>query len=355
MRARLLDSGIAYDFSKSSPVAVRLLCLDQNAIVRDLEVVPDPEDGTILAVTWRACGQSWLGQYHLVVSATLDGRTATFDAPAFELVRLLQERQTEAEQPDLGVTDIAITLEIESIDTSLISQILEDCKSATEAANQAASDARQTDKAIQASEAQRVSAEQGRVQAEQERQTAETTREKNEETRTGNESERQKAEAARQSAEESRKTAETLREKAEQQRQETTAAAVSAANSATSEALAATKSMGELYDTVLVSEKDRVSAEQDRVQAEQARTEAEQERVTEFTRLKAESETSTTAANNAAAAANDAAALAQENVLAMQLDQSTGMLHAIIGADNSTFVDGEINEKGEIVLEFDYQ
>ncbi len=307
MRARLLDSGVAYDFSASAPVAVRLLNASQNAIIRDLEVSVDPADGTILIVTWRAAGQAWLGQYHLVVSATLDGRTATFDAPAFELVRLLQERQPEAGQPDMGVTDIAVTLEVESIDTALISQILEDCKSATEAANKAASDAKQTDEEIRTAETGRVTAEQERVQAEESRKTAETTREKNEETRTGNESKRQTAEKARQSAEESRKTAETLREAAEQERQKTTSAAVSAAVSAASKAETATETMGKLYDAVLVSEKERVSAEQGRVQAEQSRATAETERASEFTRLKQESETATASANTAAAAANEAA------------------------------------------------
>ena len=175
IRARLIDSGVAYDFSLTPPVAVRLLSLSQNSLVRDLEYAPDPDDGTVLVVTWRASGQCYTGDYRLIVSAELSGRTATFDAPAFTLVRLLEEAGT-ADQPDGGVSDIGVTLEVESIDTALITQILEECRAATEEAREAASAVTATDEAMKKSEEERVEAEAGRVSAEQARVSAEAAR-----------------------------------------------------------------------------------------------------------------------------------------------------------------------------------
>ena len=239
MRARLVDSGVAYDFSLTPPVAVRLLSLSQNSLVRDLEYTPDPDDGTVLVVTWRASGQCYTGDYRLIVSAELSGRTATFDAPAFTLVRLLEEAGT-ADQPDGGVSDIGVTLEVESIDTALITQILEECRAATEEAREAASAVTANDEAMKKSEEERVEAEAGRVSAEQARVSAEASRSEAESGRVS-------AEQTRQTAEKERAAAESLRAAAEKER--------------------------------AAAETDRVSAEQKRTAAEQGREKAEQERV----------------------------------------------------------------------------
>lgn len=255
IRARLIDSGVAYDFSQAAPVAVRLLSLSQNSLVRDLEYATDPDDGTVLVVTWRASGQCYTGDYRLIVSAELSGRTATFDAPAFTLVRLLEETGT-ADQPDGGVSDIGVTLEVESIDISLVSQILKECREATEAAKETAEAAADIDEAMKKSEAERVEAEAGRVSAEQARVSAEAARSEAEsgrvsaeQTRQTDEKKRAASESLRAAAEKERAAAETQRQAAETKRQEGTAQAISDAKAAAQAANDAVASMAGTYQT----------------------------------------------------------------------------------------------------------
>lgn len=349
MRARLLDSGVAYDWS-TPPAAVRLLNETHNAVIRRLEYERDKDDGTVLVVRWDASGQSLLGAYRLIVSAELDGRTATFDAPAFELVRLLDETQ-EGAQPDEGISDIGITLSVESIDTSLISQILEDCRVATEEALDAAARAEKTDNAVQAAEEKRVSAEETRVSAEEDRKKAEQARATAEQSRVSAEQGRVSAEQDRVKAEQVRASSETDRVSAEQKR----AAAEQSREKA---------------------EQERVAAEEGRMKAEQGRVTAEAERAEAFSGMMTEAKAATSSAEAAAKTATDtaveaykaavgadeaaenaqeSAALAQENVLALEIDSVTGRLEAVVGADRTAFASGQITEKGEVVLEFNYE
>ena len=60
-------------------------------------------------------------------------------------------------------------------------------------------------------------------------------------------------------------------------------------------------------------------------------------------------------AEDATQAANDAAALANQNVLALQFDQDTGILSALVGQDGSAFESGTITDTGEVVLNFNYE
>ena len=39
----------------------------------------------------------------------------------------------------------------------------------------------------------------------------------------------------------------------------------------------------------------------------------------------------------------------------MELDSVTGRLEAVVGADRTAFTAGQITEKGEVVLEFNYE
>ncbi len=350
IRARLIDSGVAVDFSTSPPRSVGLLSLSQNVLIRDVETAVDPEDGSILIITWRAGNQCYFGQYNLVVSAFLSGRTATFEAPAFELVRLTGQRQPDSDQPDTGVSDIAITLEVESIDTSLISQILQDCKDATDSALEAASKASDTNEAVQEAEALRVKAETARAEAETARSEAETKRKTDE-------NQRIEAEEGRQNAEKTRVDAEAIRVKAEDARKE----AETARSEAEQKRQTAETERAYAENIRKQSETERISAETKRVQAEQGRVEAEEERKEAEQLRQAASSDAVNAANtaaelaeDAAQAANDAAALANQNVLALQFDQDTGIISALVGQDGSAFESGEITDTGEVVLTFNY-
>jgi hypothetical protein len=229
-----------------------------------------------------------------------------------------------------------------------IQALVEAGNKATEAANAAA------DKAVQAvtelgkqlsvaetareeAEAGRVQAELLRVQAEEARAAAELLRDSAERQRTAAEELRVRAEQLRVSAEEARAAAEEKRVLAEQSRVTAEEARVKAETGRV-----------DAESKRVTAEQSRVTAETSRVNAEQSRVTAEQQREETFATLKAESEKATKDAT-------DAALLAQENVLAIEFDQSTGTLSAVVGADNSAFTSGEITSDGEVVLDFDYE
>lgn len=232
-----------------------------------------------------------------------------------------------------------------------IKALAEASNKATEAANVAAAAA---DKAAQAvtelgnrlaaaettreeAESARVRAELLRVQAENARAQAELLRDSAERQRAAAEELRVKAEQLRVSAEAARAAAEEKRVTAEQSRADAEAARVKAETARVGSETARVK-----------AEEARVTAETSRVKAEESRVTAEEQREETFATLKAESEKATKDAT-------DAALLAQENVLAIEFDQSTGTLSAVVGADNSAFTSGEITSDGEVVLDFDYE
>lgn len=232
-----------------------------------------------------------------------------------------------------------------------IKALAEASNKATEAANVAAAAA---DKAAQAvtelgnrlaaaettreeAESARVRAELFRVQAEETRAAAELLRDSAERQRTAAEELRVRAEQLRVTAEQARASAEEKRVTAEQSRADAEAARVKAETARVGSETARVK-----------AEEARVTAETSRVKAEESRVTAEEQREETFATLKAESEKATKDAT-------DAALLAQENVLAIEFDQSTGTLSAVVGADNSAFTSGEITSDGEVVLDFDYE
>lgn len=290
LRATLTDSGVAIDWTTVTVKSVRMYSAAQNVPVKDgVSFAPDADDPKILLVDWMAGSQCYKGDYSLIVVVELSGRTATFTAPAFELVPLMDASQIGMSQPTQGLADIGISLSVESIDTALIRQILDDCVAATDAANQAAANATRTEQEIEAAEALRVEAENQRETAETERQQHETAREQAEAKRQKDETIRQQKETERQTAETARVKAEATRVSSEQERVTAESARVQA-------------------------EQGRVSAEQSRVQAESARVTAEEGRVSaESAREQAEAkrQTGTAAAvkgaEDAAAAANTAA------------------------------------------------
>lgn len=232
-----------------------------------------------------------------------------------------------------------------------IKTLAEASNKATEAANVAAAAA---DKAAQAvtelgnrlaaaettreeAESARVRAELLRVQAEETRADAELLRDSAERQRTAAEKLRVRAEQLRVTAEQARASAEEKRVTAEQSRVTAEEARVKAETGRV-----------DAESKRVTAEQSRVTAETSRVKAEQDRVTAEEQREETFATLKADAEKATQDAE-------DAALLAQENVLAIEFDQSTGTLSAVVGADNSAFTSGEITSDGEVVLDFDYE
>ena len=232
-----------------------------------------------------------------------------------------------------------------------VQELVEASSKATEAANAAAEAAEKATAAItelgnrlvtaetarEKAESARVQAELLRAQAESARVQAELLRDSAEKQRAAAEELRVKAEQLRVSAEEARAAAEEKRVLAEQSR---ATAEESRVKAETGRVDAESKRV--------TAEQSRVTAETSRVKAEQSRVTAEEQREETFATLKADAEKATQDAE-------DAALLAQENVLAIEFDQSTGTLSAVAGADNSAFTSGEITSDGEVVLNFDYE
>ena len=232
-----------------------------------------------------------------------------------------------------------------------IKALAEASNKATEAANVAAAAADKAAQAVTELGNRLAAAETTREEAESARVRAELLRVQAEETRAAAEELRVKAEQLRVSAEEARAAAEEKRVLAEQSRVTAEEARVKAETGrvdAESKRVTAEQSRVTAETSRVNAEQSRVTAETSRVNAEQSRVTAEQQREETFATLKAESEKATKDAT-------DAALLAQENVLAIEFDQSTGTLSAVVGADNSAFTSGEITSDGEVVLDFDYE
>lgn len=195
----------------------------------------------------------------------------------------------------------------------------------------------QTIPEIQAGELERIANEQERIAAENERISAEKSRASAEELRASSERERIEGETLRKAAEQSRETSEQLRSSAESERKTNESGRV------TAESARAT------------AESSRQVVELSRQYAESARAAAEQSRAQEFQTLKADSQSATTNANQAADSASQAAADALQTYLAIEIDETTGDILAIVGAEKTVFDSGEIDpETGDIILTINY-
>lgn len=277
----------------------------------EYEIPDDPSVSTESEITVPASG---LSAYEIAVLHGFNGTEEEW------LDSLKQPAEDAAEEAQKTITALA-----------------EASNKATEAANVAAAAADKAAQAVTELGNRLAAAETTREEAESARVRAELLRVQAEETRAAAEELRVKAEQLRVSAEEARAAAEEKRVLAEQSRVTAEEARVKAETGRV-----------DAESKRVTAEQSRVTAETSRVNAEQSRVTAEQQREETFATLKAESEKATKDAT-------DAALLAQENVLAIEFDQSTGTLSAVVGADNSAFTSGEITSDGEVVLDFDYE
>lgn len=351
----------------------RTLKLLMRTAYSETEVTDFAVDGNVISWTFRGSEQKTTGGYTftLIENAGLDDMNTVDACDALKLVPCSCSESCEEEveiSTDITVPangfsayEIAVQHGFKGTEEEWLASLGQPAKDAAEKALEAAKTATEAadatkdlDKAVTAAEAERVKAESGRVSAETERKSAETARASAEEKRNV-------SETARASAEEKRESAEQNRELAEAERQRKTAMALSAAAQATSAANTAADAVRTLEGAVTAAETKRTEAEKARQSAETARAEAEKARAAaEVKRESAETERqrqfseSVQAAEEATQAASDAAELANQNVLAIQLDETTGRLSALTGQDGSAFESGEILETGDIALHFNY-
>lgn len=195
----------------------------------------------------------------------------------------------------------------------------------------------QTIPEIQAGELERIANEQERIAAENERISAEKSRVSAEDLRASSERERTESETLRETAEQSREAAEQSRTSAESERKTNESGRVTAESAR------------------VTAESSRQVVELSRQYAESARAAAEQSRAQEFQTLKQDSQDATTAAKEAADSANQAAADALQTYLAIEIDETTGDILAVVGAEKTVFDSGEIDpETGDIILTINY-
>lgn len=351
----------------------RTLKLLMRTAYSETEVTDFAVDGNVISWTFRGSEQKTTGGYTftLIENAGRDDMNTVDACDALKLVPCSCSESCEEEveiSTDITVPangfsayEIAVQHGFKGSEEEWLASLGQPAKDAAEKALEAAKTAteaadatKELDKAVTAAEAERVNAESGRESAETERKSSETARASAEEKRNA-------AETARASAEEKRESAEQNRELAEAERQRTTATALAAAAQATSDAQKAANDVRTLEGAVTAAETKRTEAETARQSAETARAEAEKARAkAEEKRESAETERqrqfseSVQAAEEATQAASDAAELANQNVLAIQLDETTGRLSAITGQDGSAFESGEILETGDIALHFNY-
>lgn len=351
----------------------RTLKLLMRTAYSETEVTDFAVDGNVISWTFRGSEQKTTGGYTftLIENAGLDDMNTVDACDALKLVPCSCSESCEEEveiSTDITVPangfsayEIAVQHGFKGTEEEWLASLGQPAKDAAEKALEAAKTATEAadatkdlDKAVTAAEAERVKAESGRVSAETERKSAETERASAEEKRNV-------SETARASAEEKRESAEQNRELAEAERQRTTAMALAAAAQATSDAKTAADDVRTLEGAVTAAETKRAEAETARQAAEKKRSEAETARASaEKKRESAETERqqrfseSVQAAEEATQAASDAAELANQNVLAILLDETTGKLSALTGQVGSAFESGEILETGDIALHFDY-
>ena len=351
----------------------RTLKLLMRTAYSETEVTDFAVDGNVISWTFRGSEQKTTGGYTftLIENAGRDDMNTVDACDALKLVPCScsescdeeVEISTDITVPANGFSayEIAVQHGFKGTEEEWLASLGQPAKDAAEKALEAAKTAteaadatKELDKAVTAAEAERVKAESGRESAETERKSAEAARASAEEKRNA-------AETARASAEEKRESAEQNRELAEAERQRTTATALAAAAQATSDAKTAADDVRTLEGAVTAAETKRAEAEtarqseeKKRSESETARASAEKKRESAETERQRQFSESVQAAAEATQAASDAAELANQNVLAIQLDETTGRLSALTGQDGSAFESGEILETGDIALHFNY-
>lgn len=355
IRARLIDNGVAVDWSGLSNVVAMVYSDEQRVIAGPCSVSIDPDDSLCLVCRYEADKPQYLGVNSLVIRCEYKGQKKTYDRKAFEIVSRTED--LEGEEMVLEDPELTVELEVEEVSTSLLDK-------AIDAALAAAGEALEATKTAQEGENSRQEGETLREEAEAARRVAETARTEAEAARAEAERARDVAEQARAAAEELRDTAEQAREAAEAARQGAEAQRAQAEQAR--EKAEDAREVAELQRDRI--EAERQAAERERMIADGARTEAENKREADFREAVAETQ-SATAETKTATANADAATAKAKDATAAALDAKAsveqmsfglagivleeGELKLVQNAEAGTFVGGAVTEDGALELEFE--
>ena len=141
MDLRLQDSGVQIVWPDVTIKGVQVYSDAQKCIAGRAVPYIDAKDPTLLHLEFPGSQQSFLGNYRVVSVINYMGRDFSFDVPAFTLVNRSGTIGTDTGVASLSDTSpIGLTVELESISTSLLQAIVDECIKATEQAMAAAED-----------------------------------------------------------------------------------------------------------------------------------------------------------------------------------------------------------------------
>ena len=134
MSVSIIDSGVAIHTDNMSSIFAGLYSEQQKVLVARCECTPA---GDRLIIKSPANNQRFEGDHRLIISLTLGGRKATYDAMAFDVVRWTEDvvpAQTLAEESE----PIGVYISVHELSSSVVYEIIEAAITATNEATKAA-------------------------------------------------------------------------------------------------------------------------------------------------------------------------------------------------------------------------
>ena len=136
VKVRLKDGGVAIDWSTLSGIRALIYADAQRAMAGRCAVSIDAEDATLLVCQYAANKPQYLGVNRIVVSATYQGETKTYDKPALKFVRWTDDQA--GQEITISDPDVDVEIEVEDISSSILQEAVDAAFSAAERADEAA-------------------------------------------------------------------------------------------------------------------------------------------------------------------------------------------------------------------------
>lgn len=133
VKVRLKDGGLAIDWSGLSDIKAYVFSDAQKALAGRFSVSVDQEDSTLLICEYSASKPQYLGVNSIVIRATYDGRTKTYDRKFGNIVP-----RTADVSGGIVLEDPVVDLEldVEDVSSSILDKILTACINVTEEARE---------------------------------------------------------------------------------------------------------------------------------------------------------------------------------------------------------------------------
>lgn len=141
MSLRVKDSGVVMDWTDVTIKGLQMYSDAQMCIAGKVEYEIDGEDPSELHLKFPGSRQCYMGDYRVVSILNYEGMDYSFDVPAFTLVARSDIVGTDSGTAALSSDNvIGLSVELESISTSLLQGIIDECLKATEDAREATED-----------------------------------------------------------------------------------------------------------------------------------------------------------------------------------------------------------------------